>query len=548
MIQKNQEIKYILYARKSSEQEDRQVLSIDSQKGELEEIIKKEKIGVAEKLEESYSAKAPGRPVFNEMLEKIEKGKANGLLVWSPNRISRNSVDTGRIIYLLDLGKLVEVRTPSQIFKNTPNDKFLLNLFCSQAKLENDNKGVDVKRGLKKKAEMGWYPTYAPLGYKHDPFKEKGNKKIIKDEERFYLVRKMFDLILSKNYTAPQILKIATEDWGLRNRKGEEIARSTIYAILSNPFYYGEYEYPKDSGNWYQGKHDPMITMEEYDKIQFILGRSGKPRPKRHTFAFRGLIRCSECGAMVTAEEKIKRQKNGNIHRYIYYHCTKRKNPNCTQGSIEEKRLEEQIMDVLEKIEIPEEFHGWAMKWLGKQNEKESNSRNSILINQQKEYNNCVKKIDNLIDMRAAGELTSEEFINRKSALSKEKTRLQELINDTDDRISKWMKKTEEFFNFARDARKSFGNGDPEKKKEILSYLGSDLLLKDKILLIPVEKPIIPMEKVALEVKAINSRLEPVKTGENRFKMDEFYEKSCVLLGDRDSNPNFHVQSVASYH
>jgi len=255
-------IKYIVYARKSSEQEDRQVLSIESQKREINELAERENLEIVEILEESHSAKFPGRPVFNELIEKFKKGKANGLLVWSPNRISRNSMDTGMIVYLMDLGKLVEVRTPNQTFRNTPNDKFLLNLFCSQAKLENDNKGIDVKRGLKRKAEMGWYPTYATLGYMHDPLKQKGEKEIIKDPERFDLVRKMFDLMLTGNYTPPKILEIATNEWGLRNRFGKKIARSTIYRIFADPFYYGKFEYPKNSGNWYQGKHEPMITEE----------------------------------------------------------------------------------------------------------------------------------------------------------------------------------------------------------------------------------------------------------------------------------------------
>ncbi|MFH1656836.1 MAG: zinc ribbon domain-containing protein, partial [Candidatus Nealsonbacteria bacterium] len=252
--------------------------------------------------------------------------------------------------------------------------------------------------------------------------------------------------------------------------------------------------------------------------------------PKSHTFAYRGLIRCAECGAMITAEDKIKRQKNGNVHKYIYYHCTKRINPNCSQKCTEEKELEKQIIQTLDKIEIPPEFHKWAMEWFKEQNKYEAEDRNKILENQQKEYEKCIKKIDTLIDMRASEEITEQEFINKKSELSKEKLKLQELLNDTDNRVDSWLNKTEECFNFARDAKKSFENGDLSKKKEILSALGSNLLLKDKILSISIEKPLFQIEKVAFQVKRINERLEPLKIGENKGKMDEIWRKSSVML------------------
>src|SRR3989344_2967964 len=169
----NIKIKYIVYPRKSSEQEDRQVASIESQKVELAESAKKDGLKILDIMEESHSAKHPGRPIFNRMVERIEKGEANGLLVWNASRIARNSVDTGRIIYLLDEGKLLEVRTPSQTFRNTPNDKFLLNLFCSQAKLENDNKGEDVKRGLRSRIQAGVFPGRAPVGYMNEKYAER---------------------------------------------------------------------------------------------------------------------------------------------------------------------------------------------------------------------------------------------------------------------------------------------------------------------------------------------------------------------------------------
>lgn len=156
---------------------------------------------------------------------------------------------------------------------------------------------------------------------------------------------------------------------------------------------------------------------------------------------------------MITAEEITKHQKNGNVHHYRYYHCTKRKN-NCTQGSITEKELEKQIVQVLDSIEIQPDFHEWAMKQLRLENEKESENRSRILENQQKTYNECLKKLDTLIDMRTGGEITEEEFARKKNEFTKEKIRLEKLLKDTGDRVNKWLEMAEDVFRFASEAKK----------------------------------------------------------------------------------------------
>jgi len=528
-----------MYCRKSSEQEDRQVLSIESQKNELLAIVKHEKLKIVEILEESHSAKKLDRPIFAELVKKLETGYANGLLVWSPNRISRNPIDSGKIIYLMDLGKLVEVKTPSQTFYNSnPNDKFMLALFCNQAKLENDNKGVDVKRGLKTKCEKGLYPAPAPTGYKNEKYAERGNKRILKDPDRFDLVRKMVNTMLTGLYAPPRILKMANDDWGFRMPNGKKMSKNTIYNIFTNPVYYGMFEYPKKSGLWYKGIHEPLMTAEEYDKIQILLGRKGRPRPKTHIFAFTGLMRCGECGAMITAEEKIKRPKNGKIHRYIYYHCTKRKNPNCTQRSIEQKELEKQIKSAVDSLNIPADLHDWALKWFKKENAKTGQTTQSVLETQHKAYKECLKRLEGLIDMRAGQEITQEEFQLRKEPLATEKKQWEQIFNKTSQDTDGFYKKADEVFDFCRDAKQKLENGDTFEKKEVFARLGSHLLLKDKIVVIDMENTLIPIKDVVKE----NKRLEPLKIGKNSREIEELFEKSPRMLRGLDSNQDGMLQ------
>jgi site-specific DNA recombinase len=503
----NVKLLYGSYCRKSTESEDRQVLSLDSQSDKAQEIAKALGAKVPEKhvYSESKSAKvAYNRSKFAEMLRAIEAREINAIIVWHPDRLSRNAMDAALLIDLMDRGRLLEIVTPSQTYRNTPMDKFMLSLSWGQAKMENDKKGIDVKRGLEKKALLGAIPNHSTVGYQNDKFTLRGNKKTKVDEERFPLVRKMWDLMLTGTYTAPQILKIATDEWGFRMPNGRKMARSTIYYMFANPAYYGMFEFPLRSGNWYRGDYVAMITKEEFDKVQSILGRYGRPRPHTHVFDFVGMMRCAECGAAITAELKFKHQQNGNVHRYVYYHCTKRIDKKCSQGSIEEAELKKQIIAEIDSLEIPPEFHSFAMKWFRAENKKESGSRNAIVEAQQKAYKACLAKIDGLTDMRAGGE----------------------------QRVDQWLKTADEMFTFVEEAKWKFTNKDLEVRRKILAALGSNLLIKDKKLSIDTEKCLFPIKKVSKEVRAIIAPLEPLNTVKKQGLFEQKCSESPTLLRD----------------
>lgn len=541
---------YGTYCRKSTESEDRQVLSLDSQADKAKEIAKALGVKIAEThvFSESKSAKvAYNRSKFAEMLGHIEKCEINAIIVWHPDRLSRNAMDAALLIDLMDRNKLVEIVTPSQTFRNTPMDKFMLSLSWGQAKMENDKKGIDVKRGLEKNARLGIIPNHSTIGYMNDKYTPRGSKTILSDPDRLPLVRKMWDLMLTGTYTVPDILKIATEEWGFRMPNGKKMGRSTIYYMFSNPVYYGMFEFPLKSGNWYKGTHEAIITEEEYDKVQSILGRFGRPRPLTHVFDFVGMMRCGECGAAITAELKFKRPKNGKVHRYVYYHCTKRTKANCSQGSIEESKLKEQIVAEIDSLEIPPEFHSFAMKWFQAENKKESESRNAVVNAQEKAYKACLAKIDGLTDMRAAGEIGPEEYAEKKARLVAEKERLAKNFNSTDQRVDQWLKTADEMFTFIEEAKWKLEKGNLQVRRGILAALGSNLMVKDKILTIDTEKCLFPIKKISKEVRAIHKRFEPINTPEKQGQFEQTCSQSPTLLGDLESNQDTQLQRLLSY-
>ena len=532
---KETKIKYFLYARKSTESEDRQVLSIESQIDELKAIAARENIQIVDVLHESRSAKALGRPVFNSMIDRINSGEATGILCWKLDRLARNFIDAGKVIEMLQHSVIRHIRSYEKSYY--PQDSvILMSLEFGIANQFSRDLAVNVNRGMKKKAEMGWYPVQPPIGYLNSKIKGKGKNDISIDPERFDLVRKVFNLMLTGTMTVPKIWRIATNEWGLRSRKDHKMCQASFYYFLTNPFYYGMFEYPRGSGTWYKGAHKPMVTEDEFDRIQILLGRKGKPRPKSHIFDFTGMLRCGECGGVITAEEKIKRPKNGNVHHYIYYHCTKRVHPDCTQGSIEVTELKKQIVKKIESLEIPPEFHTFALKWFRKKNEQDAVTNSTIISAQHKAYDTCVRKINSLIDMRAAGEITAEEFADRKALLMKEKNRIEELFGDTGDRVNKQVQNADDLFTFLRDVVTKFNTGGYEVRRRILSTLGQNLLLKDKVLSIDWEKSLLPSQNLADEIRQIHKPLEPIKNKMSQGDFEELYLKNPVVCAQLDSN------------
>jgi DNA invertase Pin-like site-specific DNA recombinase len=539
---------YFIYCRKSSEAEDRQVLSIESQIRELRDTATKLNLPVAEVLTEAKSAKAPGRPVFNAMMQRLYKGEAAGIICWKLDRLARNPVDGGTIIWAIKQNG-IRVLTPAQQYGQGDDNVILMYIEFGMAQKYIDDLSKNVKRGLKTKVEKGWYPGQAPLGYANDLTRAKGEKRVSKDPRRFRQLRRMWELMLTGLYTPPRILGIATSEWGFRarlNRNSDSglFSRSGIYRIFTNPFYYGWFEFPRGSGRWYKGGHEPMVTEAEYDRVQVLLGRDGNPRPIAHrTFAFTGLVRCGGCGSPVTAEEKhqlicercrfkfayrrhetcprcgvmITDMRSPMFLHYTYYHCTRSKNPDCTERSVRVDQLEKQIDSFLGGIQISEQFKAYAIKHLHVLHDKEIAAREQELKSQHHAYKECLHRIDSLLKLKtspgnADGSLLSdEEYGRQRFELLKEKARLEELQQDFGHRVEQWVKLSEQTFEFACSARERFAKGTFQDKKGILAALGSNLTLKGKKLFIEARKPFLLLENSLMSHTPQNQPIEPEK-------------------------------------
>lgn len=514
-------IKYFLYARKSSEGEDRQVASIPSQIEELKKMAGQMNLPIAAVLTEEKSAKAPGRPVFTKMIEDIHRGKAQGIICWKLDRLARNPVDGGTISWMLQQSLIQHIQSYQRAYYPTDN-VLMMNLEFGMANQFILDLSVNTKRGLKAKVEEGWFPQRPPLGYLPNKHKLPDLPPIYSDPKRFEMVKRLWATLIDQRLTVENLYERAKE-MGLKSPTGKPLSRTRFYTLFRNPFFYGSFLW---KGDVHPGKHEPMISKTQFDVAQRILDGKRPTCWTRHTFAFTRLMRCGECGASITAEEKEKHQKNGNVHFYTYYRCSKRIVPTCSQKPIRDSELELQIKDALDKITIPPEFHQWALKYLKDEQGKEKTDHDDILKNHRKRADACQRQMEALFQMRMNGEISPEEFRDRREVLTKEKKRSEEILSDASHRAETWLDRAEGLLSFAETARKRFETGDLAVKRDILSALGSNLILTDRTLDIQTEKPLSLFREFAPEVQALHKRLEPPNASMNQKDWEVLYTKN----------------------
>ena len=440
-------------------------------------------IQIVDVCQESYSAKSPGRPIFNNMVSRIERGEAHGIIAWAPDRLARNSIDGGMIIYLLDQGIIKNLKFATYTFENNSQGKFMLQIMFGQSKYYSDALSENVRRGNRTKAEKGWRPNQAPLGYLNEPT----TKTIVRDPVHFPLIRRMFELMLTGSCTPRQIAIIASDEWGFRTPRrkrigGVPLAMSSVYHLLNNPFYCGVILW---DGQEFPGRHEPVVTPDEFIRVQQMLKRVAPRRPQRHEFAFTGLIRCGSCGLGVTAEHKINRFGS----RYTYYHCSRSAlGPRCREPSIQLIDLERQIEAFLRSLVIPLSIEQWLLKEL----QISTLTSRDVEHARQRSLADTISKIggqiDELTGLRLRGLMDDDEFIQRRSKLQQDRQNLENRLS-IDNRTKEWFERFTEVILFSNRATNWFSAGDDRTKRAIFETVSSNPTLSSKILNIEAIKP-----------------------------------------------------------
>lgn len=575
--------RFALYVRKSSESEDRQVLSIESQIEHLQEYAQKNRILIRKIYEDSASAHKPdNRPQFTQMLKDIHRKKIDGILCWKADRLARNLAEGGEIIQILQTHCLKIITTPYQSYFPQSN-MLMLTIEFGVANQYSLDLSKNVKRGNTTKLKAGGWCGVAPVGYLNDRI----NKTIIKDPERFHYVRKIFQLYQTGNYSMADLCTIARDKWDFKSLKrsksgGKHLVTSTLYQMLKNPFYAG---WVRSGGVVAKGKHTPIITPEEFEKIQKLLARKTTRKYKlnhAHILPYKGLMVCKECGGAITAQKKTKYKcpKCGTRHcsqnpkqcscghmitqetikngkHYFYYHCTKKKGcskigwAKCKQPYVSQQNIEDQIQDYISQLTpFNQPFIYWVSENLSRQNQK-SIKLQSLKINELRQQTiRLDQKIENLIQLAIDGSIDSEELKTQRFALEQKKEHIHSKIIQLNSRAKKL--DVEKTCKQLQALTQQFKNLPATKKKQILQKVGSNHFLNGKNLLLDWH----PAIQLLLELRVTyNGRIEPLVcssetglrgTSENTFPLwQSKWDELRTHLQDFDL-PNFEFPDTQS--
>ena len=477
-------LKYIEYARKSSESKEKQALSIGDQKSENAKYASKEKLNVVKHLQESRSAFKPhNRPEFEKMLDLINIHKVNAILTWKPDRLCRNPEEGGKVLQMLQDGLLKEIRTSSGDVYTQESDHLILQIHFGMANQYSRNLSQNVRRGLVHKCERGEYPRPAPIGY--ESYGLIGQRQMRPHPYQRLFIEEIFKLASTGGMSLSQICTIVHEK-GLRTKRSKKVSKSHLHNILKSPTYYGYFYH---NGELFEGNYEPIITKQLYDKVQEALQNRSKPKIKVWEHVYNGLITCGDCGCQITTTVKEKFYKRTNRTAvYTYHQCTHRRG-GCKQEALTGKELEQMLIKSMVQISIDEEAWNLGIDLFKAKHEEESGKLNKKLGYLQNQFKSVREQLSELVKMRARKELTQEEFMEQKEELLGEKKDFEEKIKDNDFSADNWLELCTKYLNTAFSVREIMEKGKPQEKRDLILDVGQNLILKDGNLAFKFKEP-----------------------------------------------------------
>lgn len=485
-------MKTVLFARVSSREQEDTGYSLPSQEKLLKEYAEKKDFKIAKKFSISESASGRyQRKSFDEMLDYVRKNDIKIIICEKVDRLTRNLKDAVFINEWLneDAERQVHFVKDNNVLSRDAksNDKFIWNIKVSTAQYYIDNLSEEVKKGQKEKIAQGWLPQKPPLGYK--TIGEKGHKIHIIDDNKAPLVKKMFELYATGNYSLKRLVEKMFEE-GLRTYGGNKLCKSRLATLLSDPFYMGKIRW---LGEVFEGKHEALISEELFNSVQRVLKGKTTPRYTKHLYLFKGFLKCEECGGIITWEK----------HKGIVYgHCNHYRN--CSQETwIKEPEAEKQLSGLFNNLQIKnEKLIGWIREALKQGHKEEAEYHTSALNELNKQQTQVQIRLDNLYDDKVDGKITKDFYERKFKKYTEEKETILTSIKKHSDASNKYFELGVNIYDLSQQAPELYKKADLEEKQQLMRLVFEGLYLKGEKINYSYAKP---FDMLAEAVKATNS-------------------------------------------
>lgn len=483
--------KAVILARVSTKRQEQEGLSLDDiQLPQMREYAEDKDFEIVHEYKFSESADMGIRKKFNEMMDFVKKHKdVEAIIAFRVDRATRNfadhvAMDNLRTEYNKELHFVHDrlVITKSSIGRDITDWDTKVYL----AKQQINRLKEDAHNTRYAKLRDGELPGLAPFGYKNEPL-DKRNKTVVSVPYKARAVTKMFEYYATGTFSYKSLAKTMEKEHGLK------LPWSSYGNILKNRFYIGEI-YDRATDQYFPHSYEQIVPFELYWQVQDVISGHGKQKAKYAglPFTYRGLIHCKKCGCTITPEAKKKKQKNGNVHNYTYYHCTGKSNEYGKHAGIEyieEKQLDDVLGQLFDECKIPEdelpgleqtlkEAHGGKVKF----NKEQVDYHN-------KEIAKLQKRIEAAYEDKCDGSITQAQYDNFRSKWrTQQKLHERKLVHltNTDEQ---YYVTVAYLLEIAARGKELFEHASPNEKRELIGLLGSNLLLDGKNVQITLYKP-----------------------------------------------------------
>lgn len=461
-------MKYFIYCRKSSEEDTRQTQSLGTQQRILIDLATKQDLEIVDIIKESKSARSDSnRPLFANMLERVQQGEADAILVVHTDRLARNFIEAGMIMKMIEARTLQEVRTPTQVYKDVPSLMYMGFDFVFASHYSRDL-SVKVKAGNKSKLLAGEYPTYAPVGYVN----VRPGKGIEPDPIRAPFITRAFELFATGDYSIRNLTELLNKE-GFRSRKGNAKSVSSIHRMLTNPEYYGVI---RRKGKLYPGNHKPLVSKQLFDDVQDIInGRSKteKARRQEHKFVYRDFLVCDVCGCKVTAG--VAKGK------YIYYRCTNAKGE-CNQHRRywNKQHVQDEFAEFFEDFTLDPVRAEKSFAVYQKQQQKEADHKGNSHTAIKSQMESLKRRLERLEEMYLDERISDKRYDERRTEYQNELAQLKVLLKQQNKRETETtLELVADLKNQAVQLDYVFKNGDDQVKRDLLKSVLWNSKFKD---------------------------------------------------------------------